>query len=208
MSRAGLLLVISGPSGVGKTTIVREIVRRFDGYFSVSATTRPKSDIERDGVDYWFIDQATFQKWIDTGRFLEHAQVFGRHWYGTPAEPVDQAVAQGRIAVLDIDVQGAESVRQKRPAAFSVFILPPSEAELRRRLESRRRDDAAAIERRFAEATHEMARARREGTYDAFVVNDDLAAAVDAVEHLVRDRLGAGDREASASPTGPDSTRG
>lgn len=193
----GLLLVISGPSGVGKTTIVREIVRRTDGYFSVSATTRAPGPGERDGIDYWFLDPPTFERWIIEDRFLEVAQVFGRHWYGTPTEPVDRAVAEGRVAVLDIDVQGAESVRHKRPDAFSIFILPPGEAELLRRLRTRGRDDEAAIERRFGEAQREIERAQREGTYDAFVVNDDLAAAIDAVEQLVRERRSRVAREAS-----------
>jgi len=193
----GLLLVISGPSGVGKTTIVHEIVRRLDGVFSVSATTRAPGPGEHDGVDYWFIDPPTFQHWVDENRLLEVAQVFGRDWYGTPAEPVDRAVAEGRVAVLDIDVQGAESVREKRPGAFAIFVMPPSEQELLRRLRSRARDDEAAIERRFAEAQREIERARGEGTYDAFVVNDDLAAATDAVERLVRERLTSIGREAA-----------
>lgn len=186
----GLLLVISGPSGVGKTTIVHEIVRRFDGVFSVSATTRAPGPRERDGVDYWFIDRERFQKWIDEDRFLEVAQVFGGNWYGTPAEPVDRAVAEGRVAVLDIDVQGAESVRRKRPDAFAIFILPPDADELLRRLRERGREDEAAIERRFAEAQREIERAHLPKTYDAFVVNDDLASAVDEVERLVRERRG------------------
>lgn len=189
MPGAGLLVVISGPSGVGKTTIVHEIVRRFGGFFSVSATTRPPGPAERDGVDYWFLDEATFARWRDEDRFLETAWVFGRNWYGTPAEPVDKAVAAGRIAVLDIDVQGAESVRARRPGAFSVFLLPPSEEELLRRLRARAREDQQSIDRRFGEAQREIERARREGTYDAFIVNDDLAAAIDEVERLIRARL-------------------
>lgn len=197
---SGLLLVISGPSGVGKTTIVHEIVRRVGGHFSVSATTRPPGPGERDGVDYWFVDAPTFQQWVDEDRFLEVAQVFGRNWYGTPSEPVDRAVGEGRIAILDIDVQGAESVRQKRPQAFSIFILPPSEEELLRRLRTRGRDDASSIERRFGEAQREIERARRAGTYDAFVINDDLAAAIDAVERLVYERRGC---DAQGTPDAP-----
>ena len=109
---AGTLLVIAGPSGVGKTTIVHELVRRFGGAFSVSATTRAPGPGERDGIDYWFIDEPTFQRWIDEDRFLEHAQVFGRSWYGTPEEPVRRDIARGRLVILDIDVQGAENVRR------------------------------------------------------------------------------------------------
>jgi guanylate kinase len=100
----GLLLVVSGPSGVGKTTIVHEVIRRLGGEFSISATTRARTERERDGVDYHFVDQATFQRWIDEGRFLEYAQVFGRSWYGTLRDQVEQALGEGKLIVLDIDV--------------------------------------------------------------------------------------------------------
>ena len=121
----GLLLVVSGPSGVGKTTIVHEVIRRLGGEFSVSATTRERSGRERDGVDYHFVDEETFQQWINEGRFLEHAQVFGRSWYGTLRNQVEDALAQGSLIVLDIDVQGARDVKRAMPSAFSLFVLPP-----------------------------------------------------------------------------------
>lgn len=187
-SGPGLLLVVSGPSGVGKTTIVHRLLERFDGVFSISATTRPRSDREVDGVDYHFLDEATFQKWIDEDRFLEHAQVFGRSWYGTPREPVDHQVAEGRLVLLDIDVQGATQVRTAMPDAFGIFILPPDEDALLARLRARGREDEATIERRFAEARHEMETARTCGAYDAFVVNDDLDRAVEEVAGLVAAR--------------------
>lgn len=185
----GLLLVIAGPSGVGKSTIVQGLVREFGAAFSVSATTRAPTAGEREGIDYFFIDCATFQQWIDEGRFLEHAQVFGRDWYGTPRGPVDALLRQGRLVILDIDVQGAESVRRAMPQMLGVFILPPGEDELLRRLRQRGREDAAAIERRFAESTSEIARARAGSTFDAFVVNDDLARCTEAVASIVRSRL-------------------
>lgn len=186
MRPRGLLLVMSGPSGVGKTSIVHELLRRFDATFSVSATTRPPAPSERDGVDYFFISREEFQKWIDEGRFLEHAQVFGRNWYGTPRESVEQQLEAGKVVVLDVDVQGAANVKKAMPDAFGIFILPPSEIELERRLRGRGRDDEAAIQARFAEAKKEIAFARSSGVYDAFVTNDDLERAIDEVSGLVR----------------------
>ena len=184
----GLLLVVSGPSGVGKTTIVHEVIRRLGGEFSVSATTRARSERERDGVDYHFVDQATFQKWIDAGRFLEYAQVFGRSWYGTLQDQVEHALGEGKLIVLDIDVQGAKNVKQKMPRAFTVFVMPPDEGTLLRRLHARGREDEAAIQRRFAEAKTEIDFAKTSGVYDAFVVNDDLEIAIDQLCDLVRVR--------------------
>jgi guanylate kinase len=139
----GLLVVISGPSGVGKTSILREVLRRTGAVFSVSATTRSPAAGERDGVDYYFIDRETFQRWVDERRFIEVAQVFGRNWYGTPREPVERQLADGKIVVLDIDVQGAAEVKRYMPECLAIFILPPSEDELHRRLRGRRRDDRA-----------------------------------------------------------------
>ena len=184
----GLLLVVSGPSGVGKTTIVHEVIRRLGGEFSVSATTRERSGRERDGVDYHFVDEETFQQWINEGRFLEHAQVFGRSWYGTLRNQVEDALAQGSLIVLDIDVQGARDVKRAIPSAFSLFVLPPDETALLKRLHARGREDEAAIDRRFAEAKKEIEFAKTSGVYDAFVINDDLEIAIDEVTDLVRAR--------------------
>ena len=188
-ARPGLLLVISGPSGVGKTSIVRDVLARFGGDFSVSATTRRPGPGEVDGRDYLFIDERAFQAMVDSDLFLEHAQVFGRNWYGTPREPVERAIAEGRIVALDIDVQGAEQVRARHPNAFCIFILPPSEQELLRRLRARGREDESAIMRRFAESTREIARAKSGSTYDAFVTNDDLGKATEAVCSLIAGRI-------------------
>ena len=184
----GLLLVVSGPSGVGKTTIVHEVIRRLGGEFSVSATTRARSERERDGVDYHFVDQATFQRWIDENRFLEYAQVFGRSWYGTLQDQVEHALGDGKLIVLDIDVQGARDVKRRMPEAFAVFVLPPDEETLLLRLRARGREDAAAIDRRFAEAKTEIGFARTSGVYDAFLVNADLEIAIDELCDLVRAR--------------------
>ena len=191
---AGLLLIMAGPSGVGKTTIVHELIRRFGGMFSVSATTRARTANEREGVDYFFLDEATFQRWIDEDRFLEHAQVFGRSWYGTPEAPVRAELAKGQLVVLDIDVQGAENVRRRLPESLAVFILPPDEHELLKRLRSRGREDEEAIQRRFAESKREIARAQAGSTFDAFVVNDTLPHAIEQVAAIVSARLPAARR--------------
>ncbi|MDA0802149.1 MAG: guanylate kinase [Planctomycetota bacterium] len=184
----GLVLVLSGPSGVGKTTVAQHVLTRYGGTFSVSATTRAPTSKERDGIDYHFIDEPTFQRWIDEGRFLEYAQVFGRSWYGTLREPVDAALAAGRLIVLDIDVQGAEQVHGKVPGMLGAFLLPPSLEELMRRLRSRGRDDEEAIQRRFATAKEEINRAARNGVYDATIVNDDLVRAQRELDALVTAR--------------------
>ncbi len=194
----GLLVVVSGPSGVGKTTIVRSLRDRLDGMLSTSATTRPRSPQETDGEDYFFMDEARFRAMIDAGEFIEHAQVFGRHFYGTPRGPVEQALAAGRLVILEIDVQGGLQVRRNFPAAFMVFIDAPSEDELLRRLRSRGRDDEEAIQRRFAEASHERRLARESGAYDAFIVNETLEQACDDTCDLVRRAM----REGVASVRG------
>ena len=185
----GLLLVMSGPSGVGKTTLVHRLLEHFDGTFSVSATTRPRSSKEVDGRDYYFIDEKTFQRWITEDRFLEHAEVFGRSWYGTPREPVESQLERGRLVVLDIDVQGAIQVRRSMPSSFGVFVMPPDEDVLLERLRSRGREDEATIERRYAEARSEISTARECGAYDAFIVNDDLERAVEELVEIIGRRL-------------------
>lgn len=181
--------MLSGPSGVGKTSILHRLLRRFDAVFSVSCTTRPAAAGEVDGRDYRFIGEAAFKAMIDRGEFLEHAQVFGRNWYGTPRAPIEAALAEGRLVVLDIDVHGARQVRQRMPEVLGIFILPPSDEELHRRLAERGREDAAAIERRFAEARREIEAARAPRLYDAFVVNAELDAATEEVARIVAARL-------------------
>jgi len=177
----GLLLVISGPSGVGKTSIVRAVRQRLDAIFSVSVTTRAPTEQDVPGVDYIFVDEETFDGMVRAGAFIEYARVFGRSWYGTPRAPVERSLSEGRIVILDIDVQGALQVREAMPDAFMIFVEPPSEEELLRRLQSRARDDDESIERRFREATHEMKVARESNAYQCFVVNDDLVATIDRV---------------------------
>ncbi len=187
---AGLLLVISGPSGVGKTTITHEVERRLGGVFSVSVTTRPKTAADVEGRDYYFISNEEFARRRDAGDLLEWATVFGRYSYGTPRGPVLEQLAQGRLMILEIDVQGALQIKQKLKDAFMLFVLPPSDEELLRRLRARGRDSDEAIQRRFDEAQHEIKTARESGAYDAFIVNDDLKTAIEQACALVEKRRG------------------
>ena len=190
-TQEGLLLIISGPSGVGKSTLIERLHRKFDFVFSVSATTRARTEKETDGVEYFFLDETTFKQWIDEGRFLEHAHVFDKYWYGTPRDAVQKQLDMGRIVVLDIEVQGAEQVRRQMPESMGVFIRPPSEDALYRRLVERKRDTPEVIERRFAEARSEIASAMAEGqtTYDAHIVNDDLDRASEELDAIITERL-------------------
>jgi guanylate kinase len=172
----GALFVVSGASGTGKSTLLSRAMRRIpDLGFSVSVTTRGPRTGESDGVDYHFVDRARFAGLRDEGALLEHAEVYGT-FYGTPRAPVEAAIEAGRSIVLDIDVQGAAQVRRSNPEAVSVFILPPSLASLRARLEARRTDSAEVIERRMREAAFQLERC---GDYDYLVMNDvlDTAAA-------------------------------
>jgi guanylate kinase len=184
----GLLLVISGPSGSGKTTIARAVEERMGASFSVSATTRPPSDSEQPGRDYEFLSEDDFQELVDRGAFLEHAQVYGRHRYGTLRDQVDGELARGQVVILDIDVQGAVQVRQSMPEALLVFILPPSDDALEQRLRDRGRDDEPSIQRRLAEARKEIEVGVHSGVYDAQIVNDDLDRAVEEACRLARAR--------------------
>lgn len=176
---SGLLVIFSGPSGVGKTTITRAVIERVEGAeLSVSATTRPIRPGERDGLDYFFVSPDRFDAMDRGGELLESAEVFGNR-YGTPAGWVARRLDAGRVVVLEIDVQGARQIKAKAPEAFGVFILPPSEEELLERLRRRAREDEATIQRRFAEAKREIAEARASGAYDLFIVNEDLDRAIE-----------------------------
>ena len=184
----GLLFVISGPSGVGKSVIAHTVEHRLAGKFSVSMTTRPQNtDKETDGVDYHFVDDARFDTAIAGNELLEWARVF-QHRYGTPREPVERMIADGHIVILEIDVEGGKQVHAARPDALTVFILPPEPEVLLKRLKGRDRDDEATIQRRYAEAQREIAEARSSGVYQHFVVNDDLDEAIASVIELIEQR--------------------
>jgi len=178
----GLLLVVSGPSGAGKGTLVdRLTAARPECVFSISSTTRPRREGEVDGVQYEFVMRNEFERRIAQGTFLEWAKVHGQ-LYGTPARFVDDGVRQGRVVVLDVDVQGGASVRRTRPDAVSVFVYPPSIDSLRQRLLSRGTDGAEVIERRLRNAPGEMAQYVE---YDYVIVNDDLEQAASRLIAIV-----------------------
>jgi guanylate kinase len=176
------VLIVSGPSGSGKSTLVQNLHGLPDLMFSVSSTTRPRRLTESPGKCYDFITEAEFKRRIDSGEFLEHAQVFGRHWYGTPGKQLDDARSAGQDLVLEIDVQGARQVKQKLPEAIAVFIVPPSRQDLERRLRSRGQDSEEAIARRLERARQEIASSAE---YDFVIVNDDLQRASDELRAIV-----------------------
>jgi len=185
----GLLLIISGPSGVGKTTITRGVERSVpDSVFSVSATTRAKTDADVEGVDYHFVSDEEFERMRAADEFLETAGVYGKK-YGTPRAWVVEQLKRGRLVILEIDVQGAMQVKGKMPEAFAMFILPPTEEVLLRRLRERKREGEEQIQKRFAAATREIAQARECGVYDGFIVNEKLDEALrQAVQRVQAER--------------------
>jgi guanylate kinase len=169
-----LVFIVSGPSGSGKSTLVLKMLEVPGTMFSVSCTTRPPRDTERSGKWYDFISEEEFDRRVRAGDFLEHARVFGKHQYGTPRKWLEEAQCKGLDLVLEIDVQGAEQVKQKLPHAVAIFILPPAKEELERRLRSRGQDTEEAIERRLERACQEI---QRYTEYDFLVVNDDVERA-------------------------------
>lgn len=181
--RRGLMLVLSSPSGAGKSTIARNLLENDPGLeLSVSVTTRPRRPSEIDGVHYHFISQRDFDRLRDTDALLEWAEVHG-NCYGTPREPAEAAMADGRDMLFDIDWQGAEQLDEKmRADIVSIFILPPSMGELKTRLRRRAEDTDAVIEKRLANARVEIEHWR---AYDYVVVNDDLNRAYSEVRSIV-----------------------
>ena len=182
-SRKARLVIVSGPSGVGKSTICKGVAERLENvYLSVSLTTRAKSDEEVDGRDYWFVTAEQFQRRIDEGTLLEYAEVFG-NLYGTPKDKVDKALQEGKIVILEIDVQGARQTKMLYPDAVMIFILPPSQKELAERMNGRGREDAKAAARRLNGASGEIAAAWQ--YYEHMVINEDLEQAVNEVIEII-----------------------
>ncbi len=183
IKRRGLMIVLSSPSGAGKSTIARALIERDKNLtMSVSATTRAPRPAEVDGKDYFFKDKATFDEMVQGGKMLEHAQVFD-NCYGTPKEPVEAALAQGRDVMFDVDWQGTQQLADNAPKDLvRVFVLPPDMEELERRLHSRAQDSEEVVKKRMAEAASEMSHYQE---YDYIVVNVDLEESISKVEAIL-----------------------
>lgn len=187
MNNKGKLVVISAPSGCGKGTILKGLFERDkneDGLFvlSVSMTTRPPRGTEQDGVEYFFVSREHFEELIDEDQFIEYAQ-FNGNYYGTPKSFIEKCIDEGKTVFLEIEVQGAEKVREKFPESVSIFIIPPSLEELERRLRGRMTDAPEVIEKRLKIAPIEIA---RQDEFDYRVVNDDAQRAIDEIYNIIK----------------------
>jgi len=179
----GRVVIISGPSGVGKSTICKELVKRLDNVFlSVSVTTRPRGENEVDGEDYLFITRRDFEQRIKKGLLLEWAEVFG-NLYGTSKDKIEQALGEGKTVILEIDVQGARKAKLIYPQAVMIFILPPSRKDLVERISGRGRDQTKAAELRLNGAGTEIAEGWK--YYENMVINEDLEQAVTEVIEII-----------------------
>jgi guanylate kinase len=183
IKRRGLMLVLSSPSGAGKTTISRALLKRdANVMMSVSVTTRPKRPGEVEGVDYFFLDPTEFNLMVNRGELLEYAKVFG-HYYGTPRTPVEKALSAGRDVLFDIDWQGTQQLKASaRDDLVSVFILPPSTAELEKRLKTRAQDSAKVVAERMEKAADEMS---HWAEYDYIIVNRNVDESVVRVQAIL-----------------------
>jgi len=179
---SGHLFIVSAPSGAGKSTLCSAVIRRYpDIRYSISSTTRPPRIGEKEGVDYFFLEHDEFKRRIKQGYWAEWAEVHG-HFYGTSSEFLDAELAGGRDLLLDIDVQGTRRMLERYPDSVTIFIMPPSLAVLKTRLESRGTDARKAIERRLVAAEAEMA---QKDLYRHIIVNDELVEAVDRFSDII-----------------------
>ena len=178
----GMIITVSGPSGSGKGTVLGELIkRRGDVKISVSMTTRQKRNGEIDGVNYYFVNKEYFEKKINACSMLEYAEYAG-NYYGTPKEPVDEMLKAGKAVILEIDVQGADKIKEIYPNVIHIFIMPPSVSVLERRLRGRNTEDEETINHRLVIAKGEM---RMASEYDFIVVNDELESAVKDIETII-----------------------
>lgn len=181
--KKGILLVISGPSGVGKGTITQQLMEKYpDLSFSLSMTTRQPREGEKEGVNYYFTDVETFEKMISENKFIEYAKVHG-NYYGTPRDMVEQSLRKGQSILLDIDIQGALQVKKRYPKGIYIFILPPSMRELKNRLLKRGSETQKTFQMRYDNAFKELDLVV---AYDYYIINDELEKAVDTLDIILR----------------------
>jgi guanylate kinase len=192
-----LLVVLTGPSGAGKDSLLSHLRRLGRPYhFVVTATTRPPRAGEHHGIDYFFVSREEFDAMRDRGELLEYARVYGR-WYGVPKEPIRRALAEGKDVLMRTDVQGARYIRSRIPGSLTIFVLPPSEEELERRLRSRALDTPQEIEERLDIAREELASAAE---FDYQVINDDLDRCAAEIEGILSEERTRSDRTPVSVP--------
>ena len=182
MNQQGILVVVSGFSGAGKGTLMKELLKRYDNYaLSVSATTRQPREGEKDGEDYFFVNREYFQQMIEEGRLVEYAQ-YVNHYYGTPRDYVENKMAEGKDVILEIEIQGALKVKKRFPDALLIFVTPPSAGELRRRLVGRGTETIEVINARLRRAAEEASGME---AYDYLLINDEIDACVEQMHQLI-----------------------
>lgn len=183
MKQQGILAVVSGFSGAGKGTLMKELLRRYDNYaLSISATTRQPREGEKDGEDYFFLSKDKFQQMIEEGQLIEYAQ-YVNHYYGTPKSYVEQKMAEGKDVILEIEIQGALKVKKRFPEALLVFVTPPSAEELRRRLVGRGTETIEVINARLRRAAEEASGME---AYDYLLINDEIDTCVQQMHQLIQ----------------------
>ena len=182
MDHQGILVVVSGFSGAGKGTLMKELLKQYDNYaLSVSATTRQPREGEKDGEDYFFVSREYFQQMIEDGRLVEYAQ-YVNHYYGTPRDYVEKKMAEGKDVILEIEIQGALKVKKRFPDALLIFVTPPSAGELRRRLVGRGTETIEVINARLRRAAEEASGME---AYDYLLINDEIDACVEQMHQLI-----------------------
>ena len=182
MNQQGILVVVSGFSGAGKGTLMKELLKRYDNYaLSVSATTRQPREGEKDGEDYFFVNREYFQQMIEEGRLVEYAQ-YVNHYYGTPRDYVEKKMAEGKDVILELEIQGALKVKKRFPDALLIFVTPPSAGELRRRLVGRGTETIEVINARLRRAAEEASGME---AYDYLLINDEIDACVEQMHQLI-----------------------